>query len=111
MSVVIFGDGSVSQKFSTILVEHENERLVCDGCILPFDVIGDYTISMDDSLAYTPPIKKVPNYERAENNRKVVVAAKISRLERKYKKQVQDEDFGAFKTLEEINQLKAREGL
>lgn len=41
-------------------IETLADRLRCDGTDYPYVVIGDYTISDDDSLAPPPPVPPVP---------------------------------------------------
>jgi hypothetical protein len=57
MSVIIKQGGNLGP-FKTI--EVLSDRLTCDGVDYPFVVIGDYTISEDDSLAPSPPVPPDP---------------------------------------------------
>jgi hypothetical protein len=57
MSVLIRSSGNIGP-FKVI--ETLADRLRCDGTDYPFTVIGDYTISDDDSLAPTPPAPPTP---------------------------------------------------
>ena len=56
MSVLILSSGNLGPFKS---IETLADRLRCDGTDYPFTVIGDYTISDDDSLAPPPPTSPV----------------------------------------------------
>jgi hypothetical protein len=57
MSVLILSSGNLGPFKS---IETLDDRLRCDNTDYPFTVIGDYTISDDDSLAPIPPVPPVP---------------------------------------------------
>lgn len=57
MSVLILSSGNIGPFKS---IEVKEDRLTCDGTDYPFTVIGNYTISEDDSLAPPPPVPPVP---------------------------------------------------
>jgi hypothetical protein len=60
MTVIVRSAGNIGPFKSVV---DDGDKLVCDGVHFPKIVIGEYTISNDDGLAPTPPVREEEDAE------------------------------------------------